>query len=257
MKTLFIGQNSIHLNAVDSTNSYASELLRQIKPAEGTIFYSFEQQKGRGQRGNSWESEPNKNLALSLVLYPTFLNADMQFLLTKITSLAVADLMAEVLETSDKTEQVSIKWPNDIYVNDKKIAGILIENVLRENSIQSSIIGIGININQTIFSSIVNATSLILHTGKIVDLIQLIERLCEFTEARYLQLKANKLKNIDSTYLERLYKINEWTSFISNSQIFEGKITGVSAIGRLQVELRTNELKEFDLKEINSYNSLS
>src|SRR3954464_15508080 len=107
MKTLFIGQNIIHLKSVDSTNSYASELLRQIKLSEGSVIYTFEQEKGRGQRGNSWESEPNKNVTLSLVLYPTFLNADKQFLLTKMTSLAVADLMAEMIEVADKTRQIS------------------------------------------------------------------------------------------------------------------------------------------------------
>lgn len=79
MKTLFVGQNSIHLESVDSTNSYASELLRQIELSEGSIIYTFEQLNGRGQRGNSWESEPFKNVALSLVLYPKFLSVNQQF----------------------------------------------------------------------------------------------------------------------------------------------------------------------------------
>src|SRR5665213_310585 len=115
MKTLFIGQSCIHLKSVDSTNSYASELLRQNKPVEGTLIYTFEQQKGRGQRGTIWESEPNKNATLSFVLYPTFLHADKQFLLNKITSLAVADLMSELLGFTDKKTDIKIKWPNDIY----------------------------------------------------------------------------------------------------------------------------------------------
>ena len=124
MKTLFIGQNTIYLKSVDSTNSYASELLRQNNVPEGTLIYTFEQTKGRGQRGNSWESEPNKNIALSLVLHPSFLSADKQYLLSKITSLAVADLLAEMLESSAKENKVKIKWPNDIYISEKKIGGI-------------------------------------------------------------------------------------------------------------------------------------
>ena len=168
MKTLFIGQNSINLKSIDSTNSYASELLRQNAPLEGTMIYTFDQHNGRGQRGNTWYSQPNKNATLSYILYPTFLQIEKQFLLNKITCLAVADLMAEIIGHSkgltQKDKAVQIKWPNDIYVGNKKISGILIENTLRETSIRSSIVGIGININQTDFTDAINATSLALLT---------------------------------------------------------------------------------------------
>lgn len=250
MKTLFVGQNCIHLKSIDSTNSYASQLMGDIKPLEGTLIYTFDQQNGRGQRGNTWETEPNKNVASSFMLYPSFLQASRQFLLNKITSLAVADLMAELIQTSDKTSEIRIKWPNDIYVGTKKIAGILIENTLRENNIQSSIIGIGLNINQTKFNADINATSMSLITKKEFDLMQVLEKLSEFIEARYLQLKANKLESIDSAYLQHLYQLNEWHNYTSENQLFEGKIIGISAIGKLQVQLKTNEINEFDLKEI-------
>ena len=131
MKTLFIGQNRIYVKSLASTNSYASELMRQIGVLDGTIVYSFEQEKGRGQRGNGWESDPNKNVTLSLVLYPRFLSAQDQFLLTKVTSLAIADLMAELFGFDVSSFRTQIKWPNDIYVNNKKVAGILIENYIR------------------------------------------------------------------------------------------------------------------------------
>lgn len=249
MKTLFVGQNSILIESPDSTNSYASEMLRQIELSEGTVIYSFGQLKGRGQRGNFWESEPSKNVALSIVLYPKFLSVDQQFLLTKITALAVADLMAEILEDSDKPKEIKIKWPNDIYVSEQKIAGILIENSLKESTIQSSIIGIGVNVNQLEFTT-KHATSLSLQTGKEFELLKVFERLCEFFEARYLQLKANKLKNIDNAYLVRLYKIEELAHYRSGETVFEGKIKGVSKVGKLQVEMRTADIREFDLKEI-------
>lgn len=250
MKTLFVGQNCIHLKSIDSTNSYASQLLGQIKPVEGTLIYTFDQQNGRGQRGNTWHTEPNKNVASSFILYPSFLQAGRQFLLNKITSLAVADLMAELTEPSDKTQEIRIKWPNDIYVGNKKIAGILIENTLRENTIQNAIVGIGININQTAFNADINATSLALIANKEFDLMQVLEKLSEFIEARYLQLKGNKLEGIDLSYLQNLYQLNEWHNYISDDQLFEGKIIGISSIGKLQVQLKTNEIKEFDLKEI-------
>lgn len=250
MKTLFIGQNTVDLKSVDSTNSYASEMLRQNAPPEGTLVYTFDQQNGRGQRGNTWDSEPNKNATLSYILYPTFLTADKQFLLNKITCLAVSDLMAEILKTAIRTEDIKIKWPNDIYIGNKKIAGILIENTLRENTIKSTIIGIGININQTNFKNNINATSLALHGNTSYDLMHCIERLSEFMEARYLQLKANRSALIDSEYLQKLYQLNEWKKYTCSNETFEGKILGISPYGKLQVQLRSEEVKEFYLNEI-------
>jgi len=252
MKTLFVGQNCIHLKSTDSTNSYASELLNRIKPIEGTLIYTFEQLKGRGQRGNTWLSEPNKNVASSFILYPAFLQVSKQFLLNKIISLALADLMAELVGSSAKTQEIRIKWPNDIYVGNKKIAGILIENTLRKNNIQNAVVGIGININQTIFNYDINATSLALIGNKEFDLMKVIALLCEFIEARYLQLKGNKLERIDEDYLKGLYQMNEWHQYTSVffDQTFEGKIIGVSLLGKLQMLLKSAEVKEFDMKEI-------
>jgi|SRR3954469_23214227 len=251
MKTLFIGQNAIYVKSLASTNTYASELLRQIALSEGSLIYTFEQEKGRGQRGNSWESDPNKNVTLSLVLQPQFLHPKDQFLLTKITALAVADLMAEILQSHGVSHQISIKWPNDIYVNDKKIAGILIENYLRETTIQQAIVGVGINVNQEVFHSTTNAIALFSLCHKTIDLQHCIDLFCECFEARYLQLKANKLKQLDEAYLSLLYRLNEWNTYRTPAQqVFEGNIKGVSEIGKLQVELISGEIKEFDLKEI-------
>jgi len=251
MKTLFIGQNAIYVKSLASTNTYASELLRQIALSDGSLIYTFEQEKGRGQRGNSWESEPNKNVTLSLVLTPNFLSPQDQFLLTKITALAVADLMAEILQNHPAFHQVRIKWPNDIYVNDKKIAGILIENYLRETTIQQAIVGVGINVNQAVFHTAPNAVSLFSLIHKTTDLQQCIALFCECFETRYLQLKNNKLEQLNADYLSQLYRINEWSTYQSpGRQPFEGNIKGVSEIGKLQVELISGEVKEFDLKEI-------
>ncbi len=256
MKTLFIGQNTVDLKSIDSTNSYASELLRQNTPPEGTLIYTFNQQNGRGQRGNTWDSEPNKNAALSYILYPTFLAADKQFILNKIACLAVADLMAELLKETQQSKQINIKWPNDIYVGNKKIAGILIENTLRDNTIKNTIIGIGINVNQDSFSNNINATSLALLTHTNHDLMDCTERLSEFMEVRYLQLKANKSELIDMEYLQKLYQLNEWKKYTRNSEIFEGKVLGITPYGKLRVQVRSEEVKEFYLNEISLVQSV-
>lgn len=248
MKTLFIGQNAIYVKSLASTNSYASDLLRQIELSEGSLIYTFEQEKGRGQRGNSWESEPNKNVTLSLVLHPRFLHPVHQFFLTKITSLAVADLMAEFL---NETHRIHIKWPNDIYVNDRKIAGILIENYLRDNTIQHAVVGVGINVNQESFLKAPQAVSLFSLTHQTLDLMRCIDRFCELFEGRFLQLQSKKWQKLDTDYLHYLYRLNEWNTYrTTQNQQFEGNIRGVSDIGKLQVEVISGEIKEFDLKEI-------
>ena len=250
MKTLFVGQNCIHLKSIDSTNSYASELLRQIKPIEGTLIYTFNQLNGRGQRGNSWECEANQNIALSIIVNPFFLHADKQFIITKIVSLAIADLMSEVLRDTKDSLKVKIKWPNDIYVGDKKIAGVLIENTLRDTNLQHSIIGIGVNINQKEFISTKKAISLQQLLKEEKELMPIVEKLCEAIEKRYLQLRTNKLAEINENYLNKLYQFEEWKNYSCNEQLFEGKILGVTETGKLEIQLRSNEIRRFDLKEI-------
>jgi BirA family biotin operon repressor/biotin-[acetyl-CoA-carboxylase] ligase len=254
MKTLFTGQNIIHLKSVDSTNSYAAELLRQNKQQEGTLVCSFNQIAGRGQRGNKWLSEPNKNATFSIVLYPSFIQPDKQFLLTKVISLAVADLMTELLNVAANSHVVKVKWPNDIYVGDKKIAGILIENTLSEGAIKSSIVGIGINVNQTQFDGDFTATSLALLTKMEYDLMQIVEKACEYIEARYLQLKAGKKQNIDAAYLNALYQFGENKKYLlADERIIEGQIEGVSTEGKLQILIEGEGIKEFALQEIRFY----
>jgi len=250
MKTLFVGQNSIHLKSVNSTNSYASEMLRQINLPDGTLFYSFEQENGRGQRGNKWESEANKNVALSYVLHPSFLSINKQFLLTKVASLAVADVMTEILKKEAIPAEIRIKWPNDIYVNQKKIAGILIENVLKEHTLQTSIIGIGINVNQTDFPSTLNACSLKSICNKEFDLNLIIELLSQKIEAYYLKLKSASLEAINTKYLNQLYQLKEKKNYQIANEIIEGEIIGVSEVGKLQLQLNNLSIKELDLKEI-------
>lgn len=251
MSTLFIGNNAIRLPIVESTNTFARDLLKTSNPPEGSIIIADEQSMGRGQRENSWKSEKGKNLTFSLILHPTSLAADNQFYLTQLVSLAIADFLYSELNSEF---QVKIKWPNDVLVGNKKIAGVLIENSLRGNGISSSIIGIGLNINQTHFE-FENASSLCMLTGIKYDLQICLDKLCQFIEARYLQLLNKKTSILKSEYLKRLYRLNENYKYEIGNVIFDGKIIGVNKQGKLQVQLNnSSDVQEFGLKEIKFIN---
>ncbi|MCF8246015.1 MAG: biotin--[acetyl-CoA-carboxylase] ligase [Saprospiraceae bacterium] len=245
--TLFVGQALIDLPQVASTNAYAQELLSKTKPAEGTVISTFHQSDGRGQIGSKWESEPDKNISLSLVLYPDFLAAKDQFQLNIFVSLAVFDFVKNCLPE----RPVSIKWPNDIYVGDKKNAGILIQNSLINTQIRSTVVGIGININQTAFvTKPPNPTSLRLESGLNFELTDLVPALCEFLESRYLQLKAGKIVPLQQAYLRQLYRFGIPAKYKrTNGESFEGNIVGIDDIGRLKMEVESRP-EVFDLKEL-------
>jgi BirA family biotin operon repressor/biotin-[acetyl-CoA-carboxylase] ligase len=248
METLFIGRQRFEEEELLSTNQYALDLVRKGLLKEGAIILAGKQAAGRGQRGSSWESEPGKNITVSVVLMPAFLDPVKQFELTQISALAVAGCVEIMLGSG--IEKTQIKWPNDVLAGEKKIAGILIENVIRDNKIVASMIGIGLNVNQELFLTTSAATSLKLLSGFDADKEKVLEKLCGNLEARYLQLMAGKNEFIHTSYLERLYRLNEWHLFSSGEKNFSGMITGVSAQGKLQMDTLPGGKKEFDLKEI-------
>lgn len=163
----------IHINETNSTNNYLQSLCSEQKVEELTVVVADFQTSGRGQRGNSWESAPGKNLLFSTVIFPEFLEARRQFLISQIISLAIKE------ELDTYTTDISIKWPNDIYWKEKKICGMLIENDLMGRNISQSIAGIGININQEIFhSSAPNPVSLLQITEEEHDLFEILKISC-------------------------------------------------------------------------------
>jgi len=250
METLFIGNNSLFLHEVESTNTYAMNLLRNVNPIEGTIVYTDNQTKGKGQRGTLWSSKIGQNLIISVILKPQFLGLDKTFYLSKISALAVYDVLTDILTNSQY--DIKIKWPNDILVNQKKIAGILIENNFTTHSIQYSVIGVGLNVNQQEFDDFERlATSIKLLLDKDFDRKRVMESLCQKMEKWYLKLKEYKFDLVDEAYLNALFGINQTLSFEnSNKTIFEGKMIGVSKDGKLRVELPSFEIREFEIKEI-------
>ncbi len=247
--TLFIGKFLIRLPEVDSTNIYAAQLLlSKTKPIDGTVVFTYRQTAGRGQYGSSWESEPDKNVALSLICYPSFLPAVRQFDLNKAVSLAVCDCIAAL--PGVPPEDVAIKWPNDLYIKDKKVAGILIQNTISGVGLQSSVIGIGLNVGQQMFQRAPKATSLTVATGRVYDLDDCLQRLCECLERRYLFLQGGDRVKTDADYLSHLYLYRRESLFrYPGGKRFMGVITGVDETGRLILETDEGE-QRFGLKEI-------
>ncbi|MCH8904117.1 MAG: biotin--[acetyl-CoA-carboxylase] ligase [Bacteroidetes bacterium] len=249
---LFIGNEVIELKEIDSTNDYALKALESSEIPEGTVIMADYQFKGKGQQGGFWESEPFKNLTLSLVLYPKFLPLDKQFYLNMAVSLAIYDLCANISEAT--RAEIKIKWPNDILINNKKIAGTLIENSIAGNIFKHSVIGIGVNVNQTKFNHHSDGPiSFKLLTNREYDLGKCRTTLFEALEKRYFQLRNNNLEEIYNEYLEHLYLFGEKKNFSIGEQIITGKITGVTQAGNLElsssdglIELKSKDIKFLD-----------
>ncbi|HEY9083932.1 MAG TPA: biotin--[acetyl-CoA-carboxylase] ligase [Vicingaceae bacterium] len=244
--SLFLGSKIVRLTEVDSTNVYAASLIKNSPKiiTDGMVIYTDNQTNGKGQRGRIWETTPNKNLTFSIVLKPNLL-VNEQFLLSKICALGILDFLTDL-----GIKNTSIKWPNDIYVGNQKIAGMLLENTLKNSKIEFCIAGIGININQTDFNEhLQQATSLQLITNKSYELSQLLSQLLFFIEKRYLQLKSGKLQQINNDYLNHLLGYNTERTYLVNNQKVLGVISGVASSGKLQV-IHKNNLHEYDMKEI-------
>lgn len=242
--TSFIGQENIILPICQSTNQFALDLCEQKAPQEGTAVLTFHQTAGRGQRGNTWQSEAGKNIALSVILKPGFLEISKQFYLNIVSSLAVYETLHSFLQ-----EGLKIKWPNDILCREKKVAGILIENIIRGSKIAYSVIGIGININQNFFDY-PQAASLKNFTAQEHDLYALSASLLKHLEEQYLILRAGHYNALKSAYLQRLFRYGDLAAYqLSDNSLFEGRLVGVQEDGRLLL-IVGEEVKAFDFKEI-------
>ena len=248
METLFVGQNAIFLPEVLSTNSYAIELLKNVNLIEGSVIYTTHQTQGRGQRGNTWLSQPGLNLATSIVVKPTFLNIKNVFYLYIISALSVHDLMAELLNSSQF--DIKIKWPNDILVNSKKIAGILNENAIGNGALQHSVIGIGININQTDFNGLPDATSIKQLTGNSLETKLVLEKLCLCFEKRYLALRSGHFDDLLKSYYSNFYKLNQMHEFEIGGQKQLFIVKGINANGLLHLQNSDHLDRYFDIKEV-------
>lgn len=241
--TSILGKPLLYLTSCHSTNDYLRSQMDQLR--EGALVICEHQTLGKGQRGNRWEAEPGKNLTCSVLLRPDFLDIYASFQLNIISALSVA----EVVTHFASGREVKVKWPNDVYVEDRKIAGILTENGIQGNQFRFSILGIGLNINQMQFEH-PKAVSLQQLTGQPYAVMDIAERLMQQLETNYLQLKTMGASALEETYIRQLYWKDEWHHFASRHQGFKGKILGINSQGQLRVETEELGVREFTFKEI-------
>ncbi|MDY6800055.1 MAG: biotin--[acetyl-CoA-carboxylase] ligase [Bacteroidota bacterium] len=235
----------ITLSLTNSTNSYAVQLLKSKNVEEGTIVFAYEQKAGRGLGQNNWESEKRKNLTFSIILFPRYLPIQHHYMLSKVISLGLFEYAAS------KLDEIKIKWPNDIYYKDKKLAGILIENSIKGTTINYSVAGIGLNLNQEHFvSNAPNPVSFKQITGKNYSIEKELVSVRQHIKKYYQKLQSGQMEEINRVYIESLYRFNRFHKFRWNNQVFSAKITGVNEYGHLQVLTSGNETKEFEFKEI-------
>lgn len=206
------------------------------KAGHGIVYQALEQTAGRGQRGKTWVTGRNMNIALSAVLEPGNLLPVGSFLLGAATAVAVRNWLENYISGS------MIKWPNDIYIHDKKIAGILIENLVRSNKWNYAVVGIGVNINQPQFDpELTNATSLNMLTAQTYDIIVLGRKLCEHLEEQW-QLLQHEPEQVMDTYNRHLFRKNMPVRFKEDNRVFTATVKRVDASGELVVSNGEDEM---------------
>ena len=221
----------VNVDQLPSTNLYVSKLLRESREIGPVMVIADYQNAGKGQGDHQWHSLPGENLLMSLLLFPAFLSASKQFHLSRVASLALIDTLRGMHLSPQ------IKWPNDILVNRRKLAGILIENGISGKGLSHTIIGIGLNLNQTEFPSFpLEATSVALECGVTCDRQQVAEHLLESLMSRYSQLENGGGKDLENDYLKHLFLLNHPGIFVSEGKQFTGTIRGLSDHGELIVE---------------------
>ena len=236
----------VRLGELDSTNNYMKSLIKDLQPEEGSVVVADFQTGGRGQMGNGWNAEKGKNLLFSLLIYPDNVLANEQFIISRIASLAVKNTLDQF------TDDIRIKWPNDIYWKDKKIAGMLIENDIRGRNIVNSVIGIGININQEVFpDELPNPVSLKQITGSEQDRDYILDIFTREFFLLYREFQDGDIRAIEDEYMLDLYRINDYYWFEDNDGRFKAKIKEVQPSGHLVLEtLEGGEKRVYAFKEV-------
>ena len=230
-----------HFKTLESTNQYLQNLLNEGVDIVNNVVVTDFQTSGKGQGKNVWQSENGKNLLFSIALDMSFLKAENQFLLTQIVSVTMIDVLKKYLPE----ESLFIKWPNDIYFNDKKIAGILIKNEIKGMMMGTSIIGIGLNVNQTSFDkNLPNPISMKMITGNDFELEELLSAIS------YQLSTVNSQQSTVNSYTDKLYRYKQWAFYEHEGQVKEMMITGYDRFGRLILKEKNDREVVCDLKEI-------
>ncbi len=236
----------VKVNATASTNSYLREFCRSMRIREDILLWTDHQFAGRGQRGATWESEPFKNLTFSVFKRARLLPIDKQFYITMAASLAVFELLKEL-----KVERLSVKWPNDILAGNRKLCGILIESVVKNNKLDAVIIGVGLNVNQILFEHAPKATSLKLETDIDYELPELIIKVSQLFEKYVNRITKGDFEQIKADYESKLFKKDKPALFSDLSgNHFNGMIKGVSHMGKLILQHEDDSHHNYGSKEL-------
>ena len=238
-----IGLPILAFDSLQSTNKTAAELIGLSNVQHGAVIMATEQTAGRGQRGRVWDTQSGLDLAVSVVLQPTDLRAEDQFVLSKLAALAVADVIRPLVQ-----EHVRVKWPNDVLVGRRKIAGILIENELMGDRVVNSVVGIGINVNSTGFPEDLVATSLLLESGSAVNVKDLLDDLCRAMENRWQAFSAGEPLSAD--YVQALWARGRWVDLFLDGAPIMARPMDVDRHGRLIVELEGGEVGAYGLDRL-------
>ncbi len=248
MKRLIIGSEIIKFDEIGSTNRYLSKLCKERELKDGTVIATGFQTAGRGQDTNTWYSSAGKNLLFSIFIKTGFIKTEDQFMLNKFVSLGILDYLKTLIDISEQT--IKIKWPNDIYIGNKKVGGILIQNQIQGSFMDHTIVGIGLNINESKFpSEIPNPVSIYQLTGKKLELSECIQNLLDALDLRYQQMFCGVDESIHSEYLQSLFRFNKMHRYRIGNEIRSAKIKGITEFGKLILEFNEGS-KEFDLKEV-------
>lgn len=249
--TEFVGKYTKYIDSCPSTNEWALQETLKLDLPEGFAWIAGYQTAGKGQRGNQWHAAPNENLLMSFLFKPDHALLPDQFYLSKAIANGIIDGLQQWSMNQTKEQlPLAIKWPNDIYLADKKIGGILIESNFQSGKWSFSIVGIGLNINQLCFENL-RATSLrtYLESPLHINLPDIFHSISTAIESNYIQFCARKKKDIDQKYHALLYRKNEWHTFSDTQGEFKGKIISVDARGYIHIEKPTG-LNKYDLKEV-------
>ena len=242
--------NIIKLDAIDSTNNYLKKIILNEGVNDYTVVTAKFQTQGKGQLGTEWESEHSKNLICSVYKKEINIKVQDQFVISALVSLALIKTLRKV-----NLSNMHIKWPNDIMSDNKKICGILIENIVKENYIKDAVIGIGLNVNQTIFNNLPNAASIKNLIGTTCSIDEILKDLVKNIKYCFNELDKSSINSIFEKYEDALFRINKPSTFKnSKGEIFSGYIKGVSRSGKLNVMLEDNLVESYDLKEISMLN---
>ena len=235
----------IKLETLKSTNNYATNLLKTAFPEHGTVIVVENQTAGRGQRDNIWETEASKNLTFSMIAHHNGLLATEQFYLSMAISLAIIQYLN--VFSSD----IFVKWPNDIYYKNDKLAGILIENSLKGNKIVNSVIGIGLNVNQENFPAYLpHATSLKRFTGRDFELSLVLNALLEYIDNQLITLEKRNFHLLKQTYMKHLYRVGVKQSFYTAGKKIQARIIDVNRLGQLILQLENGATQAFNFNEL-------